>query len=135
MYPKNQENLIAFPIFNQNVRLERREKINKIIVEFRKSKNRRLKKDLHVEIMNYLLNHSDQTGGYQTPFLLTAQEVATWYGITRRTVERWKQKKDFPFSGKVFDCWAIDCWLIRHKKVTEDFRIILTPRYIFKGSI
>lgn len=120
---------MEIPIFNRKVRLERREKIKNIILEFQKSKDRRLKKNLYKEILNYLLSHHDYTGGHETPLLETAEGVAEWYGITRRTVERWKQKREFPFLGKVFDCWAIDFWLRKYGKVRDDFEIIKTKKF------
>jgi hypothetical protein len=129
MVPQSQENMGESPNYNEISRLESRERIKNTILNFQNSKNRRLKQKLFKEILNYLLTHQDHTGGYETPFLNTAQEVAEWYGVTKRTIVRWKKKEGFPFKGKVFDCWAIDCWLMKHGKVAEDFRIIPSKKF------
>jgi hypothetical protein len=127
---KKQENLISEPIFNETARLDRREQIIDTILDFKKSREKRLRKYLFEKVLNYLLSHRDLTGGTETPFYETSQEVANWYGVTRRTVERWKKKADFPCTGDIFDSWAIDDWLRKHDKLTDDFRIIHSKKFI-----
>jgi hypothetical protein len=116
-------------IFSEKARLEAREKIKNVISKLEKSRSRKLSKSLYEQIMRCLKSHQDFQGGYETPILETAQEVADWYGVQRETVQRWKKKIDFPCRGALFDCWAIDSWLLRHGKVTEDYQIIRTRKF------
>ena len=79
--------------------------------------------------VKYLISHHDHTGGYLTPIFKTAEETAVYFGLTRKTIERWEKKPDFPFDGQIYDTWAICCWLNENEKLYENWEIIKSKKF------